>query len=1598
MVTSTPPALCRTVSSPRASAAEAATAATPSAAGGAGNGFTGSLSIAVGGSGGDAGSGGEVTVTNNATIVTSGDQSDGIIAQSVGSGGGDAGYAVAVTGALGYGGSSFDGDVSFALGGTGGGGGGADAVQVSNSGAITTRGDQSIGIMAQSLAGGGGNGGMSIAGGVNIGGNGYALGFSLGGSGGQSGAAGTVTVDNYANIQTGAPSSAVIEDNSTGLDLGAVGILAQSISGGGGNGGLSIGGAVNLSAGTAANPSLSFTMVIGGSGGDGNTAGAVSVTDNAAISTQGDDSYGILALSVGGGGGTGDLAVGDGFNLNNTNNPALALNISVGGDGGTGDVAGAVTVNQTGNITTLGEDATGILAQSIGGGGGDAGDSYAVNGTYSTASGRTLSGSITAGGDGGSGDNGGEVTVNNSTLGGFTISTSGDGADGIAAQSLGGGGGNGGDARSAAEAAEAPEGLGGEEGPAGGTLEIAVGGSGGASGGGGEVTVDNGATINTSGGDAIGILAQSIGGGGGTGGDADLGLPDGLYNPERPEEIFRKVSLTVGGQGGASGDGGAVDVTNSSAITTQGNGAYAIEAQSIGGGGGDAGTGAADLSVKLALSLGGGGSGNGNTVTINNYGVLQTYGAGASAIFAQSIGAGGGAAGDLSEGQKSGGLGGIITSAQFGITMSLTSGGAGDGGAVNVTNQSAITTEGVASDGIFAQSIGGGGGVAGGQGFAVGGFSAFAGSVGQAGYAGSVTVSQTGNITTTGDYSDGIFAQSQGGGAALDPSSNSFLFEDDYSGGAVTVNFSGAISATGQGSDGICAESSGDTGGSTISIGISQGSSVTGGYGASGSEAPGDDGAAGVVIQGGGQNTLYNDGTITAADDLAVVANAESGTVAGYPVYGFTTVVNQDMGVIDGAIQIGATPNGAFITGYGALQNAGVIDTLAGNGTGSQVNGNVTNTGSLYVRSDNFVVAGSYDQSGASAITEVDSNGYLYAAAGFSMSGGTLDGGGEVDGNVSVTGGQVLSGSTPQILTVGGNYAQSGGSIVFDISENSSGAFSWDAISLSGVAGGSTVSVDDTNIVFDFLNGGGSSFFNDGDLDLNQFFQTGTSSNLSSYVSLPSVFANDTFTLKGASGIKVNSVESDGELVGVALDTGSGGGQGVAPTVSINPVDGNNIVNNAEANASGGVPLSGAVTGLVPGVTFTLTLTDGTFSKAYTATVGSNRGWTATIPASDASMLANGTATVSAQAADANGGISTLASETVTVAETLPTVTAIAESPASGDLDAGKTVALTLTMSEAVTVTGAPALELNDGAAATYNAAASTATSLVFDTTVAAGQNVSELMATGVNPNGGSIEDRFGNAANLSVSGLTQTGRQIDTTAPTVATVSVKTPSVTLTTGKVEVITLTTSEAVIVKGKPVLTLNDGGTAKYVTGSGTDKLTFDYTVASGQKTPDLAITGIENAASLTDGAGNPLNTAGAKTTLGVAVNDAITISGTQSNQISGKSAQSVTFASGAAGELILVNSQEFSGTISGLTAGDEIDLRDIAFGTHNTIGYSGNVSRGVLTVSNGTHVASLTLMGDYIASSFVEAGDGHGGTLITDPTPATHSASLSVPAH
>ena len=113
---------------------------------------------------------------------------------------------------------------------------------------------------------------------------------------------------------------------------------------------------------------------------------------------------------------------------------------------------------------------------------------------------------------------------------------------------------------------------------------------------------------------------------------------------------------------------------------------------------------------------------------------------------------------------------------------------------------------------------------------------------------------------------------------------------------------------------------------------------------------------------------------------------------------------------------------------------------------------------------------------------------------------------------------------------------------------------------------------------------------------------------------------------------------------------------------------------------------------------------------------------------------------------------------------------------------------------------GTPTLTLNDGGTATYTGGSGT-NALTFSYTVGAGQNTAALAATAVNLNSATITDGAGNAANLSLTGLTQSGPQIDTMTPTITSLAESPASGDLNAGKTVTLTMNLSEAVTVGGR-----------------------------------------------------------------------------------------------------------------------------------------------------------------------------------------------------
>jgi hypothetical protein len=131
--------------------------------------------------------------------------------------------------------------------------------------------------------------------------------------------------------------------------------------------------------------------------------------------------------------------------------------------------------------------------------------------------------------------------------------------------------------------------------------------------------------------------------------------------------------------------------------------------------------------------------------------------------------------------------------------------------------------------------------------------------------------------------------------------------------------------------------------------------------------------------------------------------------------------------------------------------------------------------------------------------------------------------------------------------------------------------------------------------------------------------------------------------------------------------------------------------------------------------------------------------------------------------------------------------------------------------------------------------------------------------------------------------------------------------------------------------------------------------------------------------------------------GFTVSDPTTIGAGETLELASGFSGQVSFAA-PTGLLKLLNSASFAGTVAGMSGQDDIDLADISFGAGSTLGYAPNSSNsgGVLTASDGDHVAKIALLGQYIACSFVASSDGHGGTLITDPPELVAQTQLTKP--
>ena len=331
---------------------------------------------------------------------------------------------------------------------------------------------------------------------------------------------------------------------------------------------------------------------------------------------------------------------------------------------------------------------------------------------------------------------------------------------------------------------------------------------------------------------------------------------------------------------------------------------------------------------------------------------------------------------------------------------------------------------------------------------------------------------------------------------------------------------------------------------------------------------------------------------------------------------------------------------------------------------------------------------------------------------------------------------------------------------------------------------------------------------------------------------------------------------------------------------------------------------------------------------------------------------------------------------TVTVTPVYAAITSVSV-PANGTYVGGAALEFTVNFSEAITVTGTPALRLSLGMFGSVNAgyvSGSGTAALIFRYTVA-----SHILDTDgfaiptLNTNGGTLTDVFGDNATLTINNAGSTaGVLVNGGLPGVSSVAVPS-SATYVVGSNLDFTVNFSETITVDtagGTPRITLTLGASdtvfATYLSGSGTSALIFRYTVADG----NLDLNGIAvgaldaNGGTLKDAAANnatlTLNNVGSTTAVLIeAVAPRIGSIERQSPASSPTNADTIVFRVGFSEAVANVDAADFSvsGTTAAVTnvASSASDVYDITVSGGDLASLDGTVT---LSFAGGQNIADL----------------------------------------
>jgi hypothetical protein len=263
---------------------------------------------------------------------------------------------------------------------------------------------------------------------------------------------------------------------------------------------------------------------------------------------------------------------------------------------------------------------------------------------------------------------------------------------------------------------------------------------------------------------------------------------------------------------------------------------------------------------------------------------------------------------------------------------------------------------------------------------------------------------------------------------------------------------------------------------------------------------------------------------------------------------------------------------------------------------------------------------------------------------------------------------------------------------------------------------------------------------------------------------------------------------------------------------------------------------------LSAGQSVQVSLDNGSTWQSATASVGSSLwSFNATLSGSD---------TLKVRVVDTAGNAGPALSQAYTLDTTAPSVNSVSV-PANGNYLPGQSMDFTVNFNEAVlvdTTGGIPriALTLDTGGTVYASYVSGTGTSsmvfryVVTDTV----RDYTGVTVGALSANGGTFRDAAGNDASVTLNSVGSTAAvNVEGMPARITDVSSNNASGVYKAGDTVSITLTYDRNVTVDtagGSPTLALNNGATASYAGGSGTNTLVFSFTVRSGQDVPALEV--------------------------------------------------------------------------------------------------------------------------------------------------------------